>query len=30
VDFKPGYTFSQYNPGKSNSKIQRFEVTLEP
>jgi hypothetical protein len=30
VDFKPGYTFSEYNRGKNNKSIQRFEVTLEP
>jgi hypothetical protein len=30
VDFQPGYTFSQANPGKSNKGIVYFEVTLEP
>lgn len=30
VDFEPGYTYSQYNPGKSNSGVKYFPVTLEP
>jgi hypothetical protein len=30
IDFQPGYTFSQANPGKSNSRIAYVEVMLEP
>lgn len=30
VEFSPGYTFSQANPGKSNGRVAHFEVVLEP
>lgn len=30
VDFQPGYTFSQANPGKSNKAVAYFQVTLKP
>jgi hypothetical protein len=30
VEFAPGYTFSQANPGKSNKGVAYFEAVLEP
>lgn len=30
VEFKPGYSASQGNPGKSNHEVSHFEVTVQP